>query len=372
MQRPDQEFVLTDRETLHRPWELPGPQPQAHYRQAARRGVPPTRLSHRGQFVRQGTTRSRTRSPSVTEIWSGDVHFVTVGDRFAILSHGGRLWALPVDGYRVAGTSRTWWWRIHGRTGGLRSAQLSKSGIDVVNSASRSSTSWAGRSTASSRGLRGLPRSQAAGDSLLRAWRRRDRGGLPLHVGLVFDTSGSMDRGHGLARSAAIRFLNRLPRAEDMTVVDFDTEVRIATYGPDDFTRLVARLRGRKPEAGRRSSMRSASISAAQDQAGQKVLIVYTDGGDTSSVTYTDLLTREGLPTSRSTPSASSSISHAVPERSSACNCSRWPTSPAARRCFLESIKEVDKIYDRDRRRARDALPARLRLDRVWRNIGGP
>ena len=51
-----------------------------------------------------------------------------------------------------------------------------------------------------------------------------------------------------LARSAAIKFLNRLPRAEDMTIVDFDTEVRIATYAQNDFTRLVARLRGRKPD----------------------------------------------------------------------------------------------------------------------------
>ena len=37
----------------------------------------------------------------------------------------------------------------------------------------------------------------------------------PLHIGLVFDTSGSMAADMELARSAAIKFLNRLPRAED-------------------------------------------------------------------------------------------------------------------------------------------------------------
>src|SRR3954451_4616193 len=70
----------------------------------------------------------------------------------------------------------------------------------------------------------------------------------PLHIGLVFDTSGSMAADMELARSAAIKFLNRLPRAEDMTIVDFDTEVRIATYTQNDFTRLVSRLRSRRPD----------------------------------------------------------------------------------------------------------------------------
>ena len=48
----------------------------------------------------------------------------------------------------------------------------------------------------------------------------------PLHVGLLFDTSGSMGEDIRMARSAAIKFLNRLLHAEDMTIVDFDTEVR--------------------------------------------------------------------------------------------------------------------------------------------------
>ena len=95
-----------------------------------------------------------------------------------------------------------------------------------------------------------------------------------------------------LARSAAIRFLNRLPRAEDITIVDFDTEVRIATYTQTDFTRLVARLRGRKPDGW--TALWDAVgvyLGGSQDQAGQKVLIVFTDGGDTrSSLTYVDLL----------------------------------------------------------------------------------
>ena len=69
----------------------------------------------------------------------------------------------------------------------------------------------------------------------------------PLHVGLLFDTSGSMGEDIKLSRSAAVRFLNTLSDAEDMTLVDFDTEVRVAKYGQRDFPRMVERIRGRQP-----------------------------------------------------------------------------------------------------------------------------
>ena len=46
-----------------------------------------------------------------------------------------------------------------------------------------------------------------------------------------------------LARSAAVKFLNTLTDAKDMTLVDFDTEVRVAKYGQQDFPRLVERIR---------------------------------------------------------------------------------------------------------------------------------
>src|SRR4051794_18181410 len=48
-----------------------------------------------------------------------------------------------------------------------------------------------------------------------------------LHVGLLFDTSGSMGEDIKLSRSAAVKFLNTLRDAKDMTLVDFDTEVRV-------------------------------------------------------------------------------------------------------------------------------------------------
>src|SRR6476620_5563640 len=64
--------------------------------------------------------------------------------------------------------------------------------------------------------------------------------GPEMHVGLLFDTSGSMTEDIKLSRSAAIKFLNTLSEAKDMTLVDFDTEVRVAKYGQRAFPRMVA------------------------------------------------------------------------------------------------------------------------------------
>src|SRR6478672_9513347 len=69
-----------------------------------------------------------------------------------------------------------------------------------------------------------------------------------LHIGLVFDTSGSMGDDISLARSAAVRFLNTLPDAKDMTLVDFDTEIRVSKYEQASFPRMVERIRARKPD----------------------------------------------------------------------------------------------------------------------------
>ena len=71
---------------------------------------------------------------------------------------------------------------------------------------------------------------------------------VPVSLGILLDTSGSMSDDIGLARSAAVRFLNTFPDAQDMALVEFATEVRIARYGQRDFPRLVERIRARRPE----------------------------------------------------------------------------------------------------------------------------
>lgn len=114
----------------------------------------------------------------------------------------------------------------------------------------------------------------------------------PLHLGLLLDTSGSMSGDIKDARSAAVKFVNALGHAADVTLVDFDTEVRVARFGQNDYPRLVERIRGRKPDGW--TALYDAIgvyLNGAQSQDGQKVLVLYTDGGDTtSSLTFHDML----------------------------------------------------------------------------------
>ena len=107
---------------------------------------------------------------------------------------------------------------------------------------------------------------------------------MPFHLGMLFDTSGSMDRDAGFAKTAAIRFLQRLHTAVDITLVSFDTQVRVSRFGQSDFPRLVERLRAQ--ETGDFTSLYDALgvyLDGAFTQDGRKVLLLYTDGGDTRS-----------------------------------------------------------------------------------------
>ena len=107
---------------------------------------------------------------------------------------------------------------------------------------------------------------------------------VPLHIGLMFDTSESMERDLPFSRNAAIRFLNTFPKAADFTLVDFSDQVRAARFDQNEFPRLVERIRGSRAK-GRTALYDALSVylGSAFDQTGRKVLVIYTDGGDTSS-----------------------------------------------------------------------------------------
>lgn len=115
----------------------------------------------------------------------------------------------------------------------------------------------------------------------------------PLRVGLLLDTSGSMALDIKDARTAAIKFVNTLDRVKDVTLVDFDTEVRVARFAPESYPRLVERIRARKPDGW--TALYDAIgvyLNGAQQLDGQKVLVLYTDGGDTrSSISFSEMLT---------------------------------------------------------------------------------
>ncbi len=117
--------------------------------------------------------------------------------------------------------------------------------------------------------------------------------GPEVHLGLMLDASGSMSLDLKLARSAAIKFLNLLPEAQDITLVDFDTQVRITKYPQRDFPRLIERIRQRKPDGW--TALYDALgtyLDGAAQQDGRTVMVMYTDGGDTrSALRFTETLT---------------------------------------------------------------------------------
>src|SRR5258705_353534 len=106
----------------------------------------------------------------------------------------------------------------------------------------------------------------------------------PLHIGFLLDTSGSMGEDIKDVRTAAVKFLNAMDQAVDITLVDFDTEVRMGRYSASEYARLIERIRARKADG--YTALYDALgvyLSGTADQTGQKILVMYTDGGDTRS-----------------------------------------------------------------------------------------
>lgn len=108
--------------------------------------------------------------------------------------------------------------------------------------------------------------------------------GPPMHLGLLVDVSESMGEDMSFTKTAAVKFLNTLTDAVDVTVVDFDTEVRTARFSQAEFARLIERIRQKK--ASGNTALYDAIgvyLDGAGGQDGRKVMLLYTDGGDTRS-----------------------------------------------------------------------------------------
>jgi VWFA-related protein len=105
-----------------------------------------------------------------------------------------------------------------------------------------------------------------------------------MHLGLLLDVSESMQDEIAFTRTAAIKFLNTLTEAVDVTVVDFDTEVRVARYEQREFARLIERIRSQKAR-GETALFDAIGVylDGASGQQGRTAMLLYTDGGDTRS-----------------------------------------------------------------------------------------
>ncbi len=197
----------------------------------------------------------------------------------------------------------------------------------------------------------------------------------PLHLGVLFDISGSMMEDMTLSRTAAIKFLKTLDNAEDMTLVDFDTEVRLARYTHADFPSLVERIRSRKAEG--YTALYDALavyLDGAASQDGRKVLVLYTDGGDNDShITYSDVLTL--LRSSDVTVYSIGFLQHAgSASLELRGRLQQLAETNGGQSFFPLSMKNLDGVYEkiRDEIRAQYALgyvSTNARQDGSWRKV---
>jgi Ca-activated chloride channel family protein len=199
---------------------------------------------------------------------------------------------------------------------------------------------------------------------------------LPLHLGLALDTSGSMEADINDVRTGMIKFVNANEHAVDTTLVDFDTEVRLARYGGSDYPRLIERIRMRKADGWTAFyDAIGVYLNGAAEQDGEKILLIYTDGGDTrSSLSFSEVL--DLLKASDVTTYAIGYLEH---QSQSARNEQRMQLQRMAELTggdayFPGSVKELEKIYSKIERTvaARYSLgytSTDTRMDGSWRKV---
>jgi Ca-activated chloride channel family protein len=111
-----------------------------------------------------------------------------------------------------------------------------------------------------------------------------EREELALNLGLLFDTSESMRKDLRLSQESAIRFLESIPRARDLLLVFFDRDIRLSRYTSENQQGIFGRILETRGEG--YTALYDAIavyLSRVADTPGRKVLVVFTDGDDTTS-----------------------------------------------------------------------------------------
>ena len=210
----------------------------------------------------------------------------------------------------------------------------------------------------------------AAGDA------GRTKDGPPIHLGVLLDVSESMGDDIKFTRTAAIKFLNTLIDAVDVTVVDFDTEVRAARYSQNEFPRLVERIRQQKATG--MTALYDAVglyLDGAGGQDGRKVMLLYTDGGDTqSSLRFNELV--DLLKASDATVYAIGALEHQSGSgRDRARSILQTIASTTGGQAFFpNSVKDLDLMYEKVVAEIRAQytigyVSTNARTDGAWRKV---
>jgi Ca-activated chloride channel family protein len=113
-----------------------------------------------------------------------------------------------------------------------------------------------------------------------------DREELALNLGMLFDTSQSMTQHLRLSRHSAVQFLESIPRAKDLILIFFDRDIRISRYNSENQQGIFERILETESQ-GYTALYDSIAVyvSRAIGTPGRKVLVIFTDGDDTTSRT---------------------------------------------------------------------------------------
>jgi Ca-activated chloride channel family protein len=115
---------------------------------------------------------------------------------------------------------------------------------------------------------------------------------LALDLGLLMDTSQSMLQELKLSQEAATRFLQAIPRARELITIFFDQDIRLSRYDSENQQGLFERIAQAK--GGGNTALYDAIavyLSRVAGGSGRKVLVLFTDGEDsTSALSLTELL----------------------------------------------------------------------------------
>jgi VWFA-related protein len=197
----------------------------------------------------------------------------------------------------------------------------------------------------------------------------------PLHLGFMIDNSGSMIQDIRDVRTAAIKFLNTVENVIDVTLTDFDTEVRVARFGLDDFPRLIERIRSRQPDG--YTALYDALgvyLNGASAQTGDKILVLYTDGGDTrSAISQGELL--DLLKVSDVTVYSIGYLQHQGSGRHDQRQIlTRFALATGGQAFFPTSLKDLEPMYDKILREisGRYSLgytSSNEKMDGSWRDV---
>jgi Ca-activated chloride channel family protein len=125
-----------------------------------------------------------------------------------------------------------------------------------------------------------------------RAVEPAEREELTLDLGLLIDTSESMKTELRLSQQAAVRFLEAVPRARELLTVFFDQDIRVSRYDSEHQQGLIERIFDAKG-SGNTALYDAITVylSRVADSSGRKILVLFTDGDDTtSSISLSELM----------------------------------------------------------------------------------